>query len=296
MSRWHRTEFDLLPERAFRPRPGGGMTLEGGGGGGNSNYDQIQAYTAMMQGALSQQQLDWAQRIYAEQAPARDAATSQAQQISQAQLDQMRQQTQIAAQAQEDYQQTFRPVEQQLAAEAMSYDTPERRAAAAAEATASVEQQLAAQRGATMREMERSGVDPSSGKTAALAASMDLNAAKLKAGAGTAASRNVETVGRAMRADVANLGRGIASSQATNAALASTLGGQAIGATGAGLAAQQQGANFLQGAYGQAVSGLGSAGSAFGNLSNRAATASQQSANDTAAGVGAFTTLAAAFI
>ena len=31
MSRWHSTEFDFLPERAFLPRPGGGMTLEGGG-------------------------------------------------------------------------------------------------------------------------------------------------------------------------------------------------------------------------------------------------------------------------
>lgn len=30
MSRWHRNEFALLPDRAFVPRPGGGMTLEGG--------------------------------------------------------------------------------------------------------------------------------------------------------------------------------------------------------------------------------------------------------------------------
>ncbi len=28
--RWHTTEFDFLPERAFSPRPGGSMTLEGG--------------------------------------------------------------------------------------------------------------------------------------------------------------------------------------------------------------------------------------------------------------------------
>lgn len=30
MARWHTTGFDFYPERAFRPRPGGGMTLEGG--------------------------------------------------------------------------------------------------------------------------------------------------------------------------------------------------------------------------------------------------------------------------
>ena len=35
MSRWHTTDFDFLPERAFQPRGfKGGMTLEGGGKGG----------------------------------------------------------------------------------------------------------------------------------------------------------------------------------------------------------------------------------------------------------------------
>ena len=29
MARWHSTDFDFLPERAFQPRAGG-MTLEGG--------------------------------------------------------------------------------------------------------------------------------------------------------------------------------------------------------------------------------------------------------------------------
>lgn len=35
MSRWHKHDWDLLPERAFQPGPGGRMTLEGGGGGGS---------------------------------------------------------------------------------------------------------------------------------------------------------------------------------------------------------------------------------------------------------------------
>jgi len=38
MSRWHRHEWDMLPERAFQPRgPHGQMTLEGGGGGGGGS-------------------------------------------------------------------------------------------------------------------------------------------------------------------------------------------------------------------------------------------------------------------
>lgn len=36
MSRWHKTEFEYLPERAFMVRPCGGMTLEGKSNGSNS--------------------------------------------------------------------------------------------------------------------------------------------------------------------------------------------------------------------------------------------------------------------
>ncbi len=36
MARWHTTEFDFFPEQAFLPRPGGGMTLEGGKGGSSA--------------------------------------------------------------------------------------------------------------------------------------------------------------------------------------------------------------------------------------------------------------------
>ena len=294
MSRWHRTEFDFLPERAFLQRPGGGMTLEGGGGG--SKASPAQEYAAMQQAQLSQEQLNWAKQIYAQEAPARDAAAALAGQVSQAQLDQMRQQTAIAGQAQQDYQQIYRPIEQSLANEAMNYDTPERRAAASAGAVARVGQQLGAQRAATMREMEGSGVDPSSGKTAALAGSLDLNAAKLKAGAGNAASQQVETIGRAMKADAANLGRGIASSQATNAALASQFGTSAIGSSNAGLAAGQSGTAGLQSGYQTAISGLGAAGTQFGNIAATNRQAAQQRANDTAQGIGAAASVAAMFL
>lgn len=290
MSRWHRTEFDYLPEMAFRPRPGGGMTLEGGGGGGGNSA--AQNMTAMMQAQLSQEQLTWAKQIYADEAPQRNLATDLGNQVSQAQLDQMRQQTAISAQAQEDYNTTYRPIEQQLAADAVNYDTPEKRAAASAEAVASVEKNLAAQRGATTREMERSGVDPSSGKMAALQGSMDLNAAKLKAGAGNAASKAIETVGYARRMDAASLGRGISSSQGTNAALAAQLGSSAMGTQQQVLAAQAQGNAGLQQAYQTGIQGYGAAGSQFGQMAGAASAANSSKNAAIGAGVGAVATVA----
>ena len=98
---------------------------------------------------------------------------------------------------------------------AQEYDTPERRAAESAAAVASVEQNLAQQRGARLREQERAGVKPASGRTADLQTTLDLNAAKLKAGAGNAASKAIEIFGYARKMDAANLGRNIASSQGT---------------------------------------------------------------------------------
>lgn len=290
MSRWHRTEFDFLPEQAFQPRPAGGMTLEGGGGGGGNSAAQNAA--TMMQLATNQEQLNWAKQVYAQEAPQREAAAALAGQVSQAQLDQMRQQTAIAAQAQQDYNEIYRPIEQRLATEAENYDTPEKRAAASAEAVASVEKNLAQQRGATMREMERAGVDPSSGKAANMQASLDLNAAKLKAGAGNAASKAVETIGYARRMDAASLGRGIASSQGTNAGLASTLGSSAVGTANQGIAAAQSGNAGMQAAYGNAVQGYGAAANSFGNMASAQQQAAASRNSSAAAGVGAVATVA----
>lgn len=98
---------------------------------------------------------------------------------------------------------------------------------------------IAAQRGATMRAMERSGVNPASGKAMALQGSMDIGAAKAKAkaGAANAAMKAVEQQGYARRMDAANLGRNIASAQGTNASIASQLGAGAVGSANAGLGA-----------------------------------------------------------
>lgn len=250
----------------------------------------------MMQVQANQEQLAWAKAVYGEEAPTRAAAQEVGLQVSQAQLEQMRQQTEMSRQAQDDYNTIYRPIEQGLAAEAQAYDTPERRAAASAAAVADVERNLASQRGATTREMERSGVDPSSGKMADMQASLDLNAAKLKAGAGNAASKAVETIGYGRRMDAASLGRGIASSQGTSAALASQFGSAAMGTQGQVLAAGQAGNAGMQAAYGTAVQGYGAAANGFGNLAAGSRADSAARSSNTAAGVGAVATVAAAVI
>lgn len=248
---------------------------------------------ALLQAQLSKEQLAWAKEIYAQAEPERIATTARANEVSDAQLEQTRLQTSIAQQAQDDYNGTYRPIEQAMAQEAVAYDTPERRAAAAAAATSDVERNIAAQRGATMRDMERSGVDPSSGKMAAVQGSIDLGAAKLKAGAGNTAMRQVETIGAAKRADAVNLGRGIASSQATNASLAMQQGNASVANSGAALTATNNGQGNVSSAYGGAQTGLSGAASTFGSIAAGKGAADAANASSTNAGIGAAASIAA---
>jgi len=78
---------------------------------------------------------------------------------------------------------TYRPVEQRMVDDAMNYNTEGERARMAQMAGADVEQALATQREAGMRQLERMGVNPNSGRMMQLMAGDGLQAAKLRAGA-----------------------------------------------------------------------------------------------------------------
>ena len=108
---------------------------------------------------------------------------------------------------------TFRPVEQRLVQGAMDYATPGRMESAAQEASGRVASEFDATRQQAGREMIRYGMDPTT--IAALGASSQLDEAKARAGAANQARDSVEQQGWSRMADVANLGRNIASSQAT---------------------------------------------------------------------------------
>lgn len=290
MSRWHKTEFDMLPEQAFQPRPGGGMTLEGGGGGNSSSSAEI--YTAMKQVEMSEDQLAWAKELYKETAPEREAATNLASQVSQAQLAQMQQQTNMASAADQDYRRNYLPLEQEMIQEARSYNSEARREAEAGRAVSDVTQQFGVAADGAVRGMQRAGVNPSDGKMQGVRQGLVAQEALARATAANTARRQVETVGAARMADAVNLGRNIASSQGTNAALALNQGNAATANAGAALAAQNSGAQNMQAAYGGARAGYQAAGNTFGNISAANASADAAAQGNMAAGVGAAATVA----
>lgn len=224
-----------------------------------------QQAAALKMSELSAEQLAWAKQVYAETAPDRAAAIQRANAVSDAQLESMDTQTGLAKDYDVYNKSTFRPLEQGIVADAQAYDTPERREAEAAKATAGVEMSLANQREASNRSLERSGVAPGSAKQLALTGAMDLGSAKLKAGAANAARTQVETIGQARKMDAANLGRGLASSQATSAGLALTAGNSASANGQAAGNINAQGNQIMTSGYAGAQSGLAGAAGAYGS-------------------------------
>ena len=233
-------------------------------GGGGPDYSGMNT-AAMMSATLGNKAFDWFSKEYERSKPDRDKAANEASAVTQAQLDTMATQNTLAKDYDAYNKQTFRPLEQKIVSMSQAYDTPERRQAAANEAVADVNSQVASQREATRMDLARAGVSPESMKSQSLMASGDINASRAAAGAAGAARRTVESTGRAMMADAANLGRNLPSAQATAVQTGTNAGNSAVGASGASLAATQSGTPLMQSAFGTALQGQGQSGQIFGN-------------------------------
>lgn len=159
---------------------------------------------------------------------------------------------------------TFRPLEQGIVADAQNYDTAARRDAAAAEGVADVGMQAEIARQAQTRQQQRMGVNPASGKAMALQGQMGLAEAAAKAGAGNAARDKIELQGFARKMDAANLGRGLASSQATSAGVALNAGNSAVSNAGTPLTQANQATATMGQGFSTAIQGNNSAGSLYG--------------------------------
>lgn len=231
---------------------------------------------AVMQADLSKEQLEWAKQIYAESAPDRKSATDRANLVSDKQLAAMDAQTKLT-QDYADYQKnTFQPLEKGIVADAQKYDTQERRDAEVGRAVSDVSQSFSAAQDATNRNMARMGVNPASGAFAA--GQQQLQAQKVLAQVqGMKGARDkVETQGYARKMDAANLGRGLASSQATSAGVALNQGNSAVSNGQVAGNVTAQGSQLMNAGYAGAQNGLAGASNSFTNI----ARINQQAASD----------------
>jgi hypothetical protein len=159
------------------------------------------------------------------------------------------------------YESMYLPLEENLVKEFQGYDTPERRAQERGRAMADVGTQMDASRRNALSRLESYGVDPSQTRNAALDLGTRVQEAAMKAGAASQAGRQTEAMGRSLRAEAINIGKGMPS----NVAAAY---GQSLGAGGQAL----QGALSTSGMGGQLFGGanqyMGTAQQGFGNSAN----------------------------
>lgn len=139
------------------------------------------------------------------------------------------------ANAEEDrafYEKFFQPLEQELAEDAKTYDTTERREREMGSAQSAIAEQFDVQRDNAQRELEAYGIDPSSTRYGALDIGMRTAQAASQAAAGTAANNRVEDTARALRSEAINVGRGYPSQVAQGFGTASQAAAGAGGTVG----------------------------------------------------------------
>lgn len=234
---------------------------------------------AVQSAQTAQEALAWARQVYADEAPARQAAAELDSRVANAQIAGMDAATAQATRDAERRRTVFDPIEDRIAGDAMNYDTPARRAEAATRASADVETAAGNAMGDLRRDALRYGGNFDDGAARGGMVDLALGKAKARAGAADAAVRNVEAQGHARMMDAAGLGRGVVSSQATQQQIATQAGNSAVGAAGAGLAATMSGHNLMQTGYQQNLAGVGQSGSLYGQAAQIRNTARGQDLN-----------------
>ena len=254
----------------------GGGLLVGSMMGAEAPDMSGQNQAAINNSQISADTLAFYKQVYADEAPTRARAASIATRAAEQQIESARLNDSISRDYWDYQKNTFRPLEEGIVADALAYDTPERREAEAATAVADVGMQASNARAAQTRAQTRMGVNPNSGAATSMQNVMSLGEAAAKAGAANTARKNVELLGAAKKMDAASLGRGLSSSQATSAGVAINAGNSAT-ANASVPVAQGQSAAAMMGQGAQiAIGGNSSAGNLFGQVSQ------QQNAQDAA--------------
>lgn len=250
MTRFHTTEFDFYPEHAFRPRPGGGMTLEGGKGSSAPAPDPRLVEAQIRSMGIQDSAI---QKILAqsdEMAPLQKEQTQFA-------LDTQRQAWE-QSQSDREYalgrRAALTGLQDTMVEDARTFDTEAKREELAGQAAADVSNAYESSKRTQAAEMARMGINPADGKygaaSNALAAGEALATAQGKNSARTAARAE----GRALtdRASNALAGYPAMGMQTT---------GQGAGFGSAAQMAANQGLAGLNSGYGQAGGMAGQMGS-----------------------------------
>jgi len=149
----------------------------------------------------AKEMFDWAKNAYNENKATSDIFTDKA-------LGEMDKQIADSDRYRQRLQNIFEPLEDQLAWEAENYASPERQEFEAGKAEANVAAQVQQARQTAADRLEAFGVDPSQLRQGALDLGTRVAEASMQANAGNAARAQTEQIGRDLRTQAINVGRG----------------------------------------------------------------------------------------
>lgn len=265
MSRWHTTEFDFLPEQAFRPRPGGAMTMEGGKGGSSAPAPDPRLVEAQIKSMGIQDNA--IQKILAqsdEMAPLQKEQTQFA-------LDAQKQAFQ-QSQDDRDYalgrRMALTGLQDKMITDARTFDTEAKREELAGQAAADVSSAYESSKRTQNAEMARMGINPADGKFGSVSNALAAGAALATAQGKNAARTSARAEGRALtdRASNALAGFPAMSMQATGQGAGFGTTAQMVANTG--LAGLNSGYGQAAGVAGQMGGNAASMYGAMGSYKN----------------------------
>jgi hypothetical protein len=272
MSRWHTTDFDFLPERAFQPRGGkfsGGMTLEGGGKGSSAPPpDPRMGKAALRQVQLAERQFEdyqtndrpWMQGIANEAIGISRANSERANALSDYQLGMMK--------FNDDRWRTVGVgFENELLDDARRFDSDGYKQGLVTQAQADVGAAFDRAGEQNIRGMQRRSVNPNSGAMLALGNQNAIARATAESAAASKTRQAAEQIGLSTKMQMYGGMKGLAGLGNANAGLAMSGIGAAQGAAGGMTGAASGFLNANNAAFGSAMGGMSSGISGMGQYS-----------------------------
>lgn len=254
MARWHKTEWDMLPMHAFRPRPGGGMTLEGGGPSTpapDPRLVEAQVHNLGIQDDMIQQIIQNTQDM----APIQKEQTQFALDTARQSWDQSQADREYALGRRDQ----LTGLQDTMIKDARTFNTEARREELAGQAAADVSQAYTSAQRTQAAEMARMGVNPADGKYGSMANTLSANTALASAQAKNGARTVARQEGRALTDRAANALAGYPAMGMQTTAATAGYGAMGQSVANTGLAGLNSG-------YGQAGGMAGSAGNSAANM------------------------------
>jgi hypothetical protein len=199
-----------------------------GGGGGTAADPQV-GKAALMQAKTGDDWLNFSKETFAKSELRQDKTDALTADVTNQQLADMRKASSRSDSEWDRYNTVFKPVEDRMVNDALTYDTPEAQAAAAATAKADVMSNASQAAQQNSRQMSSMGINPNSGRYASVDRNADLSTALASAGAQNNAREQVKATGMALREGIANFGKGATSTAAQQVGLGLNAGNAAAG-------------------------------------------------------------------